>query len=323
MANGELLAELVRAHYASEPTRFGNILNQVIAAEARAGHSQVARRLRELRDDEPLGTPIVKAVPLARPRRDLEDLIDVDYSNVDLDQLILPPSILSRVERFVLEQRRAALLTENGLKPRRKLLLFGPPGTGKTLTASALAGELKLPLARIRLEVLFSRYMGETGAALAQIFAEAARLRAVYLFDEFDALASERSSSGDVGEMRRIVGTFLQLLDSDSSNSIFIAATNSRGRIDKALFRRFDDVLEYGNPDDSARAALLRRRLGSTRFSARSLERLLEGAHRLTLAELDAAVSDARKSAVLSGAMTPDEDDLLAEIERWSARVEE
>jgi SpoVK/Ycf46/Vps4 family AAA+-type ATPase len=300
VATGELLTELVRAHYNDEPSRFGTILGQVIAAESRAGHTQVARRLRELRitSEE---RPTQKAVPIARASKSLSDVVDITYSNVALADLILPANVMSRIERVVIEQRQTSLLEENGLHPRRKLLLHGPPGTGKTLTAAALAGELKLPLARVRLEVLFSRYLGETASTLTDIFSEATRVTGVYLFDEFDALGSPRGDSSDVGEMRRIVGTFLQLLDSDTSGSIFIAATNIRANIDNALFRRFDDVIEYGGPSQESRLRLIKRHLGPKALTNAEFNLLATHADQSSLADLTAAINDAKKTALLSG----------------------
>ena len=117
------------------------------------------------------------------------------------------------------------------------------------MAAHAIAGELRLPIIRVRLEVIFSRYLGETAATLTEIFAEAARTRGVYLFDEFDALGCTRLDDNDIGEVKRIVTTFLQLLDTpDESNSILVAATNVGASLDRALFRRFDDVLELEGP---------------------------------------------------------------------------
>nr|WP_228508773.1 ATP-binding protein [Herbiconiux sp. VKM Ac-1786] len=208
---------------------------------------------------------------------------------------------MARIERIVVEQRKKSLFEDHGLRPRRKVLLHGPPGTGKTLTAAALAGELKLPFARVRLEVLFSRYLGETASTLNDIFSEAGRVKGVYLFDEFDALGSQRADSSDIGEMRRIVGTFLQLLDSDESESIFIAATNIPANLDSALFRRFDDVIEYDGPDHEARVQLIRRMTRAEKFPLPALKDLAASAQSSSLADLTAAVNEARKSALIAG----------------------
>lgn len=303
MATGELLAELVRAHYADDQARFGNLLNQVIAAESRAGHVRLAERLRHLRAAQEQAPP--RATALARPPRELSEILSVEYSKVRLRDVVLAASDRSTLERYVVEQRAAQLLSEHGLRARRRLLLHGPPGSGKTLTAHALAGELSLPLARVRLEVLFSRYLGETAAALADVFAHAARVRAVYLFDEFDALGRTRLADNDVGEIKRIVTTFLQLLDADPGDSVFVAATNVGGELDPALFRRFDDVLELRGPTAEQAAELLGGLLRLPR-RRRLPAGLVEAAAGLSFADIRAAVDDARKDAVLAGADSPD-----------------
>ena len=116
-------------------------------------------------------------------------------------------------------------ILDHGLSPRRKLLLVGPPGTGKTLTASVLAGELGLPLLEVRLDGLITRFMGETAAKLRQIFDATDQTRGVYFFDEFDAIGSERAIANDVGEIRRVLNSFLQMIEQDRSHSMVIAAT--------------------------------------------------------------------------------------------------
>ena len=142
---------------------------------------------------------------------------------------------------------------------------MGPPGTGKTLTASVLAGELGLPLLQVRLDGLITKFMGETAAKLRQVFDATGKTRGVYFFDEFDAIGSQRGLANDVGEIRRVLNSFLQMIEQDRSHSLVIAATNHPDLLDTALFRRFDDVLHYDLPDQTQIAALLKARLsGST-----------------------------------------------------------
>lgn len=304
MAAAEILSELVRAHYAGDDARFANLLTQMIAAESRAGHVRLAERLRELRAAADQPKPTGRTTALARAPRELSEILSIEYSDVHLADVVLDPASRELVTRYVREQRAAERLAAHGLVPRRRLLLHGPPGCGKTLTAHALAGELRLPLARVRLEILFSRYLGETAAALTDIFAHAEKVRAVYLFDEFDALGRTRLADNDVGEVKRIVGTFLQLLDADRGQSVFIAATNIGGTLDKALLRRFDDVLELEAPTEDQRIDLLRRLLritGRTRIP----NELVVASAGLSFADIRAAVEDARKLSLLDGEKEP------------------
>jgi SpoVK/Ycf46/Vps4 family AAA+-type ATPase len=305
VANTELISELVRAHYAGDQRRFGNLLNQFIASESRAGHVRLAQRLRDLRA-EAEASPQLAAKPtqLARAPLDLEHVLTVGYSEVRLSDLVLSPENQQALRRLITEQRAVDTLAQHGLRPRRRLLLHGPPGCGKTMAAHAIAGELRLPIIRVRLEVIFSRYLGETAATLTEIFAEASRVRGVYLFDEFDALGRTRMDDNDIGEVKRVVTTFLQLLDTtDDTASILVAATNVGASLDRALFRRFDDVLELAGPTPEQAAELLSRLM--RQWGAEPDNATLEAAGGLSFADIHAAVDDARKKAILDGRDTP------------------
>ena len=188
------------------------------------------------------------------------------------------------------------------------------------MTAAALAGELKLPLIRVRLEVVFSKYLGETASTLGDVFAEAARVRGVYLFDEFDALGRTRLDDTEVGEIKRVVTTFLQLLDADHSDSVLIAATNTGHDLDTALFRRFDDVLELPAPTDEQRRELLARLLRPWRM--KPTEALITtNAVGLTFADIKAALEDAYKDAILSDQARPTRDAIANRLTERQSRV--
>jgi SpoVK/Ycf46/Vps4 family AAA+-type ATPase len=305
VANAELISELVRAHYAGDQRRFGNLLNQFIASESRAGHVRLAQRLRDLRAEaEAAPAPSAKPAQLARAPRDLEHILSVGYSDVRLADLVLSEENRKALQRLITEQRAAETLAEHGLRPRRRLLLHGPPGCGKTMAAHAIAGELRLPIVRVRLEAVFSRFLGETAATLTDIFTEADRVRGVYLFDEFDALGRTRLDDNDVGEVKRIVTTFLQLLDTtDDTCSVLVAATNVGASLDKALFRRFDDVLELSGPTRGQAAELLNRLM--RQWNEEPDEQTLQAATGLSFADIHAAVDDVRKEAILAGRTTP------------------
>lgn len=195
-------------------------------------------------------------------------------------------------------------VSEHGLSPRRKVLLVGPPGTGKTLTASALAGELGIPLFQVRFDALITKFMGETAARLRQIFDAMVDIRGVYFFDEFDAIGSQRGLANDVGEIRCVLNSFLQMIEQDESNSVIVAATNHPEILDYALFRRFDDVIEYQLPTTAQAMELLRIRLGSfmaKSFKTAMFDTLLAG---LSYAEICRAADEAMKEALMSDKKT-------------------
>ncbi|MCD6116795.1 ATP-binding protein, partial [bacterium] len=174
------------------------------------------------------------------------------------------------------------------------------PGTGKTMTAGVLAHELNLPLNTIQVDRLVTKFMGETSAKLRQIFDLMQKELGVYLFDEFDAIGGERSMDNDVGEMRRVLNAFLQFIEQDTSDSIVIAATNNPKLLDKALFRRFDDVLYYKNPTETERKQLIENTLGTFKATRFEWKSVLSKSNELSHSEIVLACTDAIKMAILS-----------------------
>ncbi len=195
------------------------------------------------------------------------------------------------------------MLRDHGQAPTTHMLLVGPPGTGKTMTASALAGELRMPLFTVRLESLFSRFFGETAGKLRLLFDQVAQTRGVYLLDEFDAIGARRGDPNDVGEIRRVLNSVLAFMEEpNATDSLVLAATNHVEILDEALARRFDEVVEYALPDAAAAHAILERRLGKFKLAAKAwptVEPALEG---LSQGELVRAADAVVKDAILEGA---------------------
>ncbi|MDX8448279.1 AAA family ATPase [Mesorhizobium captivum] len=305
MTTARHIVTLLKSHIAGDEGRFLATAMQLAAHEARQGHGKLAQELKDLVDaaksNESSIAKSARPVPLVEPKGELAGLLHARYPDLRLTDMILPDSLRARLQRVLGEQRQQTSLREHGLVPRRKLLLVGPPGSGKTMTASALAAELHLPLFTIVLDGLITKFMGETAAKLRLIFNAMQATRGVYFFDEFDAIGARRGERQDVGEIRRVLNSFLQFLEQDDSHSLVIAATNHPELLDRALFRRFDDVLEYAVPDRPLIEALLRARLD--RFDTRGLawSEAVSQAERLSQAEITRAADDAAKSTILRG----------------------
>jgi SpoVK/Ycf46/Vps4 family AAA+-type ATPase len=313
MASSELIQELIRAHVDRNDQRFNTVALQLAAREARAGHRLVAGRIRDLLDEAGVAqqTQAPSPTPIARTSDDLRSVLAVSYPREKLGDIVLEGGLVDVLPRLLEEHRSREALEQFGLQPRRRLLLHGPPGCGKTLSASVLAGELGLPLLRVRIETLFSRYLGQTAAMLTSIFEEMQRVRGVFLFDEFDALGRARFSSSDVGEASRVVSTFLQLVDADQSGSLIVAATNGVGEVDSATFRRFDDVVNVPLPNHDALVRLLQLRTTGQRIVAATVDATARELEGLSFAEADRAVTEARKTMVLAGRRRLSSDDLI------------
>ncbi|QRI93010.1 ATP-binding protein [Delftia lacustris] len=303
MANAEQLKALVKSHIERDDQHFYSVAMQVAAREAKVGHSKLAQELRDMIDAAKARVARADApgqlLPLARPRGELANLLTVTYPKHRLVDMVLDEEVVAQLCRILKEQKHHSRIREHGLSPRRKLLLVGPPGTGKTMTASVLAGELGIPLFSVRLDALITKFMGETAAKLRQIFDAISEVRGVYFFDEFDAIGSQRGLANDVGEIRRVLNSFLQMIESDQSHSLIVAATNHVEILDYALFRRFDDVIEYHLPTGQQAAKLLQSRLGEFAPKPFPLKALVVKTDGLSYAEIKRAVDDAIKEAVM------------------------
>lgn len=305
MATATQIKALLQSHGSSDDERFYAVALQVAAAEARQGHEKLAQEIRTLVEnarrragEERAG---IKLVNLSEPRGEVADLLEPVSSDLRIRDLVLDPPLRDRIERILKEQQNLSRLKENNLRPRQRLLFTGPPGCGKTMTASALGSELGLAVFVVRLDTLISRFLGDSLSKLRLIFEAAEHTRAVYLFDEFDSIGYTRDSSGDVGEMRRVLNSFLLFIEKQRSNSLIIAATNHGNRLDKALFRRFDDLIEFGLPQEPQIRQTIQSLLSGVKTGRLSWKRILTAAAGLSYAEITRACEEAIKQKLIDG----------------------
>lgn len=318
MATAEQIKSLVRSYTEGDEERFLSVIMQIAAHAAKTGKKTLAQELKDLVDDakRERATVSVRPVPLARPKGELAGLATASYPKTRLADMVLDNALSERLNKVIHEYRQADRLRAHGLSPRRKLLLVGPPGCGKTMTAAALAGELSMPLLAVQLHALITKFMGETAAKLHVVFDAMAETRGVYLFDEFDAIGGHRQAVNDVGEMRRVLNSFLMFLERDDSDSLVIAATNLVDMLDPALFRRFDEVIRYGLPDRSMRTQLVENRLNLFNIRRLSWEKVLDASDGLSHADVARACDEAAKDTILEERKSITTPGLVAAMQR-------
>lgn len=293
MATAEQIKRLVKAYSDSNDDQFKTIVLQIAAHEAKLGHSNYARELKELITNKQSKAKVLKI-------NNQNSLALYSLPDNSMRQLVVSQEIDNKLERIIREYKNRKKLYSYGLENRRKILLEGPSGTGKTFTASIIASELKLPLYTVQVDKLVNKFMGETSVRLRQLFEQISDNTGVYLFDEFDAIGADRSFDNEVGEMRRILNSFLQFIEQDKSESIIIAATNNQQLLDSALFRRFDDIIHYDLPNESEIIKLLDVQLSSYDYPFDITDRIVEFAKGLSHADIVKVCENALKTAILN-----------------------
>ena len=180
----------------------------------------------------------------------MERLYVPNKGHVVFEDIMFDKKLETEINQFLREYEHCDILSKYNLPLSNKLLLHGKSGCGKTMTARAIARKLGKKIKVINLGGIVSSKLGETSANIASAFHLVESQEAVLFFDEFDSLGKERNyDNTDSNEMKRVVNTMLQLIDSLPKHSIIIAATNQINMIDPALLRRFELKLEFKNPN--------------------------------------------------------------------------
>lgn len=326
MARGEIIRKLFQSFSRNEREGFHAAAMELIQEEKSKNHNLLARDLERILQNGhskaiTVSNTLYKNYPeVPKDRETGLSLIVIKPFDLTWNDVVLNQDNLEILQRVTLENRKQEVLEAYGLCPKSKLLFCGPPGCGKTLTAKVLSGTLGIPLVYANLTAVFSSYLGETATNLKKIFDYVEKGEWVVLFDEFDAIARDRNTLNEHGEVKRLVNSLLQLIDTSNSNSLFIAATNHESLLDNAVWRRFDEVLFFGKPDVELRTALLKRYLSRIRHSGIDLENFAADLEAATGADIERICIDTIKTVILRGDRELTHADLKTSVERYSER---
>lgn len=272
----ELIANIIAAHCSGNEDEFKAAVEALAADEDKKGNSRVSSMLLDAykgknitlmkKPDASLPAGGGFAAQSAsggafapRDKDSLLELYDIVHPEVTLDDVVLPENQKQLILQILEERKNGTKLAKHNLPPVNRLLLCGPPGCGKTMTANAIAHELKLPMAYVRIDGLVSSYLGQTSVNLRKIFSSVSNQNIVLFLDEFDAIAKKRDDGNEMGELKRVVTALLQNFDNMPANVFLIAATNHEHLLDPAIWRRFNYTINIGYPDAEQRKELIGR----------------------------------------------------------------
>ena len=255
--NQDLMIRLFRSIEGDKEDDVVKVASLIIEDEKKKGHDKLADKLKFILDKNVTASqtfrgelrkilPYGITIPTDK-RNNFPLAISIDRDELR-HEMVLPIETEEKIRRVEKEFAAKERLAHHGLQYRQKVLIYGAPGCGKSMSAERIAWNLGLPFLKVRFDVIISSFLGETANNLTKLFDGIKEFPCVLLFDEFDIVGKTRTNSQDVGEMHRVVNILLTLLEEYNSQGILIATTNIENALDKALFRRFDDIIEMPKP---------------------------------------------------------------------------
>ncbi|MCY7810518.1 ATP-binding protein [Bacillus spizizenii] len=328
MAKGSYLKKLFQSFNEGDMEKFKSIANNIIDDERKKNHYQLADELYKIINSTSLkqlrkagsnfNNNLLHLLP--KDKDSNFNLVDVKTSKILLNDLILDDFVSTLLKDFIREYKCAEILESYGLKPRNRYLFCGPPGCGKTVTAEAIAGELDIPILYTRFDSIVSSYLGETASNLRKIFDFIEKGTWILFFDEFDAISKQRDSVDEHGELKRVVNTFLQLLDNYKGDSIIIAATNHQNLLDQAVWRRFDEVIMFDKPNEDQIKKLLYKNLKRYPCSEINFGELSKDLVGYAHADIERIILNTIRTSIIENEACIDNDNIKKQVNIYKER---
>ncbi len=240
-----------------------------------------------------------------------------------MDEMVLTPDQEAKIERIMQAIKHRDYLRDIGLREIGKMLFIGLPGTGKTSAARALSEKLSVPLVEVRLSMITSQYLGETSKNVDKVFELAKKLSPCILFiDEFDFIAKTRMSD-EHATLKRAVNTLLKAIDEISlidDGVLMICATNHPNLLDRAAWRRFDEIVDFPLPNTEMRKSILDIVLSRVEgdFDTQEIARMTE---EFTGSDLRMVIREAVLRSLTENRTAITQPDLISAVGDFSDRV--
>ncbi len=266
--------------------------------------------------DELLATPVDQESRLS--------IVDVSVPSADNTPIVLPKLIDNKIADFINIVKYQSQLLQRGVETSNSLLLYGSPGCGKTTVAKYISEQTGLPLVVARFDAIVSSLLGNTAKNIRKIFDFADNKPCILFLDEFDAIAKARDDQYELGELKRVINSLLQNIDSFAKQNILIAATNHPELLDKAIWRRFNTVIEIGVPQDEELVKLIRTfnddfntDFGADEKKCEKLAKLLVGR---SPSDIKTIINNAKAKTVINNRDVLQYEDVLIELFEFNNR---
>lgn len=313
------IVKIIEGGLANDKEKVVNYANVLASNLEKQGDISLAKKIRSTLSQRKGGLTALDSLS-TRPvdSESRMDIVEVSFPQIDADKIILSKYTHEKIFSFVESYNRRDLLLQSGLSASNTLLLYGPPGCGKTTVAQLISSITGLPLITARLDGLVSSLLGSTAKNIRKIFDYASKRECILFLDEFDVIAKLRDDKNELGELKRVVNSLIQNIDSFSENSILIAATNHQELLDPAIWRRFTSVLTLERPEKEEIGQLVRVLLDgkNTNFlsTPKKMEHIQSAFLGLSHSDITTILMNALRTVVLSKRDCLTNCDVLKEI---------
>lgn len=300
------VSKIIEGALGLDQNKVVNYANQLIDKLDDDGDTKTATRLKKIISKKESSTLAPNSLDNNLKKKkpvDIESrfsMVDIYFPNEIVSEPILSNENSNKIDVFIKNYLLADKLHEEGLSISTSLMLYGPPGCGKTETAFYIAKELNLPLVVARLDSLISSYLGTTSKNIRSLFEYVEANPCILFLDEFDAIGKARDDSNELGELKRVVNSLLQNMDSLGENTLVIAATNHESLLDPAIWRRFDYKIHVDYPNEESIGTMLKIFLKNTQISDKNILRLSKVFLGFSGSDIEEMINKSRRKAIIN-----------------------
>jgi AAA+ superfamily predicted ATPase len=320
------IIKIIEGGLKKEPNKVIQYAKKLAEKFSADGNEQLAKGIRNLLSNKAISSLTMEQLLTTAPvdQETRMSIIDV-FNPASADfKVVLHESIDNKVTDFIKVLQHRERIKELGLVSQNTLLLYGAPGVGKTTIAKYISLKTGLPLVTARLDAVISSLLGNTSKNIRKIFEYADSKPCILFLDEFDAIAKARDDQHEMGELKRVINSLLQNIDMFTQNNILIAATNHPELLDKAIWRRFNTVIEVGQPNAEGIGELIEMYLGkfadSSNAEKKGYERVIQLFAKKTPSDIRNIINNAITHSVINGKKNVTTEDLLIQNYQFDTR---